>query len=72
MRATEFLTEAELTPAALFEPKYLKWRPVNFLKKLQDRSPFVDKAGNQYIPNKGEYERLKPFVEKAVQSPKPP
>lgn len=67
MRATEFLTEAELTPAALFEPKYLKWRPVNFLKKLQDRSPFVDKAGNQYIPNKGEYERLKPFVEKAVQ-----
>lgn len=67
MRATEFLTESPLIPAALFEPKYLEWRPVNFLKKLQDRTPFVDKEGNKYIPNQGEYARLKPLVDKAIQ-----
>lgn len=67
MRAKEFIIEAALTPAALFEPKYLDWRPVNFLKKLQDRTPFVDKDGNQYIPNDGEYARLKPSVDKAIQ-----
>jgi hypothetical protein len=66
MRANDFLIEGALTPAALFEPKYLGWRPVNFLKKLQDRTPFVDKQGNQYIPNKGEFERLQPLVNKAI------
>ena len=51
MRFHEFnpiLSEAALTPAALFEPKYLEWRPVNFLKKLKDRTPFVDKDGNVF------------------------
>jgi hypothetical protein len=66
MRAKDFLPEATLDPGSLFEPKYLEWRPANFLKKLKDRSPFIDKAGNEYIPNEGEYNRLRTAVEKAV------
>jgi len=62
MRAKEFLTESPLTPANLFDPRHLKWRPQNFLQKLKDQTPFVDKAGNKYYPDKGEYERLAPTI----------
>jgi hypothetical protein len=34
MRATEFLTESPLTPANLFDPRHLAWRPNHFLKKI--------------------------------------
>jgi hypothetical protein len=62
MRANEFLTEAPLTPGNLFDPRHLKWRPQNFLKKLEDGTPFVDKAGNKYYPEEGEFARLSPVV----------
>jgi hypothetical protein len=62
MRALEFLTEAPLTPANLFDPRHLKWRPQNFLKKLEAGTPFVDKAGNKYYPEEGEFERISPIV----------
>lgn len=71
MRAYQFITEAKLSPAELFVPKYLDWRPQAFLQKLKDRTPFVDALGpgaNQYIPAAGEYERLKPIVDAAVQA----
>ena len=48
MRAHQFLTEAPLTPANLFDPRHLKWRPQNFLKKLEAGTPFVYKEGNKY------------------------
>jgi hypothetical protein len=51
MRATEFLTESPLTPANLFDPRHLKWRPNHFLKKISSRTPFIDKDGNQYYPS---------------------
>lgn len=62
MRALEFLTESPLTPGTLFDPRHLKWRPQNFLQKLKDGTPFVDKAGNQYYPDEGEYQRLAPTI----------
>lgn len=71
MRAKDFIIEAKLTPSELFVPKYLDWRPQAFLQKLKDRTPFVDALGpnaNQYIPAQGEYNRLKPIVDAAVQA----
>lgn len=67
MRAKEFLTEKPLDANALFDPRHLSWRPQNFLKKLEAGTPFVDKEGNQYYPEKGESARLAPIVNKAVQ-----
>lgn len=70
MRATEFLFEGRLTPGELFVSKHLDWRPANFLKKLKDRTPFVDSAdestANQYKAAPGEYARIKPIVDAAV------
>jgi hypothetical protein len=64
------LFEGRLTPGELFVPKHLDWRPANFLKKLKDRTPFVDSAdgstANQYIAEPGEYARIKPIVDAAV------
>jgi hypothetical protein len=51
MRAIEFLTESPLTPASLFDPRHLKWRPNHFLQKISKGTPFVDKDGNQYYPS---------------------
>jgi len=71
MRAYEFLSEAKLTPGELFVPKHLDWRPAAFLEKLKNRTPFVDALGpeaNEYVPAKGEYKRLKPIIDAAVQS----
>jgi hypothetical protein len=62
MRALEFLTEAPLTPGNLFDPRHLKWRPQNFLKKLEAGTPFVDKSGNKYYPKEGEFARITPIV----------
>jgi hypothetical protein len=62
MRALEFLTEAPLTPGNLFDPRHLKWRPQNFLKKLEAGTPFVDKSGNKYYPEDGEFARITPIV----------
>lgn len=66
MRAKEFLTEKPLDANALFDPRHLSWRPQNFLKKLEDGTPFVDKEGNQYYPEKGEAARLAPIVNKTI------
>ncbi len=62
MRALEFLTEAPLTPGSLFDPRHLKWRPQNFLKKLEAGTPFVDKDGTKYYPEDGEAARITPIV----------
>ena len=62
MRAHQFLTEAPLTPANLFDPRHLKWRPQNFLKKLEAGTPFVDKQGTKYYPEEGEFARITPIV----------
>jgi hypothetical protein len=85
MRAKEFifeskLDEAELKPSELFNTlndRHL-WRPAAFLQKLKDGSPFVDKAGNLYYPEQGEFERLSPLVngflkkvKKDINTPKP-
>lgn len=66
MRAKQFLTEKPLDPKALFDVGRLEWRPAAFIKKLEDGTPFVDKAGKQYYPEEGEAERLSPIVTKAV------
>jgi hypothetical protein len=71
MRAKDFISEAKLTPGELFVQKHLDWRPAALLKKLQDRTPFVDALGpngNQYIPAKGEFSRLKPIIDAAVKA----
>jgi hypothetical protein len=62
MRAHQFLTESPLAPGALFDPRHLKWRPQNFLKKLEAGTPFVDKEGAKYYPEKGELARVTPIV----------
>lgn len=67
MRALEFLTEAPLTPGNLFDPRHLNWRPQNFLKKLEAGTPFVDKSGNKYYPEDGEFERITPIVTQILQ-----
>jgi len=66
MRARDFLTEAPLEPRELFKLNYLDWRPVNFLKKLQELTPFVDKDGNEYLPDESEYERIAPIVMQTI------
>ena len=58
MRATEFLTESPLTPGNLFDPRHLAWRPTNFLKKVVDGTPFLDKDGNQYFPDKTQVDNI--------------
>ncbi len=71
MRAKDFIIEAKLTPGELFVQKHLDWRPAALLQKLKDRTPFVDALGpnaNQYIPAKGEFQRLKPIVDAAVKA----
>jgi hypothetical protein len=68
MRAHQFLTEAPLTPGALFDPRHLKWRPQNFLKKLEAGTPFVDKEGNKYYPDKGEFARISPIVNQTLKA----
>lgn len=69
MRAKEFIfesiiNEAELTPLELFNTANERhlWRPAAFLEKLKSGTPFVDKAGNEYYPDEGEFERLTPIV----------
>jgi len=69
MRAKEFLfestiNEALLTPQELFNTNNERhlWRPAAFLEKLKGGTPFVDKAGNEYYPDEGEFERLTPIV----------
>jgi hypothetical protein len=66
MRATEFLTEAGLAPGALFDPRHLKWRPQNFLKKLETGTPFIDKSGTKYYPEDGELARITPIVNQTL------
>ena len=69
MRAFELLTEEKLQPGQLFVPKHLDWRPAAFLQKLKDRTPFVQTiGGEEFIPEPGEYKRLKAEVEMAVQA----
>jgi hypothetical protein len=69
MRAFEILNEAKLQPGELFVPKHLDWRPAAFLQKLKDRTPFVQTiGGEEFIPEPGEYKRLKLEVEMAVQA----
>lgn len=67
MRATEFLTESPLNPSALFDPRHLDWRPANFLKKLKDGTPFVDKERNQYFPNKSSYKTAKLVIDELLE-----
>jgi len=69
MRAREFLSEAALSPSELFNPKYLDWRPKNFLQKLIDRTPFVakDYPGIEFIPEPGQAPLLKNAIEKGIQ-----
>jgi hypothetical protein len=66
MRAKEFITESPLSPAALFDPRHLSWRPQNFLAKIANQTPFVDKAGNEYIAEPSELQRVKPIIEKLL------
>lgn len=68
MRAHQFLTEAPLTPGALFDPRHLQWRPQNFLKKLEAGTPFVDKEGNKYYPDQGEFARISPIVNQTLKA----
>ena len=68
MRALDFLTESPLTPAELFKRQYLNWRPVNFIKKLENGTPFVDKQGNQYYPADSELNRLAPIVNQTIKA----
>ena len=76
MRATEFLTESPLTPANLFDPRHLDWRPANFLKKIKDGTPFVDKEGNQYFPSESSYQSaevtINNLLEKLKEQPNTP
>lgn len=62
MRAKEFLSEAPLTPANLFDPRHLAWRPQALVTKLEAGTPFVDKAGNKYYPMPGEDKRVGAIV----------
>jgi hypothetical protein len=68
MRANEFLTESPLTPASLFDPRHLSWRPQNFLQKLADGTPFTDKQGNKFYPEEGEFQRLSPVINKTLKT----
>lgn len=69
MRAHEFFIEAKLQPGELFVPKHLDWRPAAFLQKLKDRTPFVQTiGGEEFIPEPGEYDRLKAEVELVTQA----
>jgi hypothetical protein len=69
MRAFELLSEGKLQPGELFVAKHLDWRPAAFLKKLKDRTPFVQSIGGEtFIPEPGEYKRLKSQVEAAVEA----
>lgn len=62
MRAKDFITESPLAPAALFDPRHLSWRPQNFLQKIADQTPFIDKAGNQYVAEPSELQRVSAIV----------
>lgn len=66
MRAKDFLSEATLEPRELFKLTYLDWRPINFLKKLQDLTIFVDPNGKEYVPDESEYERIAPIVMQTI------
>jgi hypothetical protein len=66
MRAKEFLTEDNLRPANLFDPRHLSWRPMALIAKLEQGTPFVDKQGNNYFPTEGEAARIKPIVDKTL------
>jgi hypothetical protein len=66
MRAYQFLTEAPLTPGNLFDQRHLNWRPQNFLKKLEAGTPFIDKDGNEYYPEDGEFARITPIVNQTL------
>ena len=70
MRARDFLIEGTLTPQEIFG-KHLNWRPAALIAKLQANTPFVDSLGpnaNEYIPAPGEYERLQPLIDAAMQA----
>lgn len=62
MRANEFLTEAPLIPSALFDPRYLDWRPQAFIAKLKAKTPFVGLDKVKYYPVDTEAERIEPIV----------
>jgi hypothetical protein len=68
MRAHQFLTEALLTPGSLFDARHLNWRPQNFLEKLEAGTPFVDKEGNEYYPEDGEFARISPIVNQTLKA----
>jgi len=73
MRYKEFkiIVEATLQPSELFQIKHIDWRPAAFLKKLQDRTPFIKVQGKEeVIPVKGEFERLKNQINSVVQAKK--
>jgi len=73
MRFKEFkiIVEATLQPSELFQIKHIDWRPAAFLKKLQDRTPFIKVQGKEeVIPVKGEFERLKNQINSVVQAKK--
>jgi len=73
MRYREFkiIAEATLQPSELFQIKHLDWRPAAFLKKLQDRTPFIKvRTGEKVIPAKGEFERLKNQINSIVKAKK--
>lgn len=62
MRANEFLSESPLTPSSLFDPRHLKWRPQNFVQKIIDGTPFVDKAGNKFYPDPSDANRVSAII----------
>lgn len=68
MRAKDFLLEGELTPASLFDPRHLSWRPEAFIKKLDAGTPFVDKERNEYFPATGENERIAKIVRDTLET----
>ena len=62
MRANEFLSESPLTPGNLFDPRHLSWRPQNFIQKIIDGTPFVDKAGNKFYPDPSDANRVSAII----------
>jgi hypothetical protein len=73
MRYKEFkiIVEATLQPSELFQIKHINWRPAAFLKKLQDRTPFIkSQTGEKVIPSKGEFERLQKQINDVVKAKK--
>lgn len=74
MRSFEFLSEATLSPAELFKPKYLGWRPQALLTKLANpkatfREKIKGESGWEWVeitPAPGELQRLTGEVNAAL------